>query len=776
MSEVTLDPDAVNVSEDGTLATTFRFESPIYLRPGVDYALVVMSNMTTYNLWISRLGEADVTTLATEDDRVLVTEQPLLGSLFKSQNAKVWTPSQYEDMKFVLHRADFVGAGNIQFYNPDLDPKVSAIRAGGVQGLPRTISVGIGTTVNQDGAADPLIIGNRITQENTDATGILQQFAGIATGDLFITNPGIGFTPSAAVRTFSGVALTSITGRGTDVTADITIQNGVAIGATIDDGGNNVIVGDVFAPISVGTQGLGVGMQLTVGVITATKALVISNVQGDFSTDPLDYLEYDSTAGTRLSINAGVGGSVVPTGTTVIEDGLHMKIFQRNHGMYASTNRVSLSKVKSSSTPTSLLVNYNRASTAAISIADTTGFDTFENVGVSNTNPGYVQIGEEIISYEGVTSGSGTAGTLIGIGRAVEGNAATYVTNSLVSKYEFNGVSLRRINKTHNLADVTKPDPIGIDSYHIKLDMGESGNGTNRTTSGGKFVPQTNYILDGVSSLPGARGSYNIPYSLIIPSVTSTAPEGSYVLASARTVSETSVNGDEISYVDQGFQDVQFNQKNYFETQRMVASAINQTTFLNELPGNKSFTMNLDMITYDRRISPMIDLNHSSVIFVSNRVDGPISNFATDPRVVGIPNDPNSMIYVTKNVTLENPATSLKVFLDGYVASSNDVRMFYALDQDVPAKEVVFEPFPGHNNINAYGNVINPAASDGTPDIPVLKSDKLTANPDINDFTEFKFTMDDLPPFKTFRLKLIGTSTNQTVVPQFRNLRAIALA
>ena len=774
MSEVTLEPDDVNVSEDGTVATSFRFESPIFLRPGADYALVVMSNMTTYNVWISRLGEADVTTLDSEQDRVLVTEQPLLGSLFKSQNAKVWTPSQYEDMKFVLHRADFVGAGNIQFYNPDLDKKVSAIRAGGVQGLPRQISVGIGTTVNQDGAANPLTVGNRVTQQNTNATGILQQFSGIATGEMFVTATGIGFTPSAAALTYTGVALTAITGRGTDVTADITIQNGVAIGATINAGGNNVLVGDVLSPVSVGTQGLGDGMQLTVGIITETQAMLLSNVQGDFSTNAADYLEYDSTAGTRLSINAGVGGSVVPSGTTVIQDGLHMKIFQRNHGMYASTNRVSLSRVKSSTAPTSLLVNYNRASTAAISIADTTGFATFENVGVSNTNPGYVQIGEEIISYEGITSGSGTAGTLIGIGRAVEGNAATHVTNSIVAKYEFNGVSLRRINTTHDLSDVTVPDPIGMDSYHIKLDM--SANGTNRTGTGGTFIPQTNHILDGTSSLPGARGSYNIPYSLIIPSVTSSTPEGSYVLASARTVSETSVNGEEISYVDQGFQDVQFNQKNYFESQRMVASAVNQTTFLTELPGNKSFTMNLDMITYDRRISPMIDLNHSSVVFVSNRVDGPIANFATDPRVVGIPNDPNSMIYVTKNITLENPATSLKVFIDGYVATSSDVRMFYALDQDVPAKEVVFEPFPGHNNINVYGNVINPAASDGTPDIPKKKNDKLTATPDINDFTEFKFTMDDLPPFKTFRLKLIGTATNQAVVPQFRNLRAIALA
>ena len=83
-----------------------------------------MASVTTYNLWISRLGEADVTTLATESGRVLVTEQPLVGFIVQVTKLHVvWTPSQYEDMKFVLHRCDFVGSGNIQFYNPDLDEK-----------------------------------------------------------------------------------------------------------------------------------------------------------------------------------------------------------------------------------------------------------------------------------------------------------------------------------------------------------------------------------------------------------------------------------------------------------------------------------------------------------------------------------------------------------------------------------------------------------------------------------------------------------------------------
>ena len=238
--EVTLDPDDVNVSEDGTVATEFRFESPVYLRPGAEYALVVMASVTTYNLWISRLSEADVTTLATESGRVLVTEQPLLGSLFKSQNSSVWTPSQYEDMKFVLTRADFVGSGNCQFYNPDLDDKLEAIAPGAILAESRKLSIGIGKTINQTGVANPLVVGNRVIQTNTGASGFVKQFSGIATGQLSVTTAGIGYTPSSGSFTFNGIGLTAVTGRGSDATVDLTVLDGVAIAATVRDGGKKL--------------------------------------------------------------------------------------------------------------------------------------------------------------------------------------------------------------------------------------------------------------------------------------------------------------------------------------------------------------------------------------------------------------------------------------------------------------------------------------------------------------------------------------------------------
>ena len=50
-----------------------------------------------------------------------------------------------------------------------------------------------------------------------------------------------------------------------------------------------------------------------------------------------------------------------------------------------------------------------------------------------------------------------------------------------------------------------------------------------------------------------------------------------------------------------------------------------------------------------------------------------------------------------------------------------------------------------------------------------FKSSELT-------FREYEFNMEDLPPFKYYRVKFVLTSTNQTYVPRVSNLRVITLA
>ena len=61
-----------------------------------------------------------------------------------------------------------------------------------------------------------------------------------------ITNPGIGYTPASGSTTFPGVNLVTISGSGSGAVANVSIENGVAIAATISgNGGVGYQVGDV---------------------------------------------------------------------------------------------------------------------------------------------------------------------------------------------------------------------------------------------------------------------------------------------------------------------------------------------------------------------------------------------------------------------------------------------------------------------------------------------------------------------------------------------------
>ena len=766
-SEIDVDPKDINLSLDGTVPTTVEFESPVYVAGLKEYSVVLLSDSLEYRVWISRLGEPDVTTLGSESGQKLVSSQPILGSLFKSQNASVWTPSQYEDLKFTVYRANFTGQGFVGFFNPTLPTSLSRISKDAISIDSRNISVGIGTTLQDT----ELEFGNTILQVGKTGRGTLVGYAGSATSTLTITNSGIGYTPSSGGYTFAGVALTSITGNGLNATADIYVEGGIAVGATINTGGKGYSVGDVLRPLTVGNTQLGRNMKLSVGEISGNNELVIDNVQGEFDT--LTQLSYINKAGITTVVNSGIGGNAIPVAPIRINsDGLHMQVFQRNHGMHTRINRVTLTDVASDVSPSTLTVSYTGTDTGLISVGNTNVFGQFEGVGVGTTNPGYAKIGKEIVSYTGVANN-----TLTGITRGIDNSQVTsHSVSDLVYKYELDGVSLRRINRTHNLGDVTKANPIGLDYYNVKIDMDDTDYGIDRsagTVFGSRYF-ETNAKAGGTN----AKGTYNLPFNLMIPKINTIEPKGTDVVIQARTISETSISGGEASYVDKGYTEVTNFRKNYFEDPRMIASQINENTYLTTQPGNKSFTAGINLFSSDNRLSPAIDLDNSSIVFVTNRVNAPITNYATDPRVNTTVDDPNNFTYVSKNVLLENPASGLKVYLDAYISRYNDVRVFYALDQDDSlADETVFVPFPGYGNFDVDGNLISQVDNDGSSDINIPKYDDfIVQSPGIDQFREYTFSNDNLPAFKSFRIKIIGTSTNQSIVPQFRNLRAIALA
>ena len=118
-----LNPNDVNINATtGNTATTFTFDSPVYLKEGIEYCLVVMTNSLNYKVWISGLGETDVS----GSNRIIST-QPHLGSLFKSQNNTTWSAVQSEDLKFTMRKCNFTsGSGTVTLQNDNIGDEVTA--------------------------------------------------------------------------------------------------------------------------------------------------------------------------------------------------------------------------------------------------------------------------------------------------------------------------------------------------------------------------------------------------------------------------------------------------------------------------------------------------------------------------------------------------------------------------------------------------------------------------------------------------------------------------
>jgi len=114
----TLEASEVNADASTPVATTFTFDSPVFLKNGTDYAFTIKpaADNPDYAVWVSELGGKDV--ISNE----LIYKQPATGVMLTSANDKTWTPHQKEDIKYKIHKAKFsTSVGSIQVTNDDVD-------------------------------------------------------------------------------------------------------------------------------------------------------------------------------------------------------------------------------------------------------------------------------------------------------------------------------------------------------------------------------------------------------------------------------------------------------------------------------------------------------------------------------------------------------------------------------------------------------------------------------------------------------------------------------
>jgi len=459
---------------------------------------------------------------------------------------------------------------------------------------------------------------------------------------------------------------------------------------------------------------------------------------------------FNSSGGICTLTNDVLPAATLRTDPVVITDASTViKIKHEDHHMYSNVNNVTIAKVASGLTTT---LSSGITSTAEqLTLTSGTNFGNTSGIYSNNTGAAggfwFIKIGDEVMKYNTISTNA-----VSGLQRAEEGTAAAHADDATVEFYQVYRVPLTEINKIH-----TAVANVGIDSYTITSTTTPDVGTSDVAQVGGKVITATeNALMDYFST--------NIA-TLELPDTK--------IAATALLTTGTSPSGSQSSYLntrnDESISPVDFALNDNYEFDRpyIIASGINET---NELSGRKSLELELSMSSTNSALSPIIDTGRMGVVTIANRVDNidssadvyPTTDFISSTQNEG---DNNAAIYLTKQVNLDQLATSLKVIVDVHRPSTSDVKVMFKLlkaDESTDFDDVAFEFFN----------------TDGSPDVTVAPSTTRSS------FSEQQYTAgikndgtgDELGEFAGFQIKIVMQGTNCAAPPRLKDLRVLALA
>ena len=768
-TEVVLNPSDINISSDASVPTTIRFPSPVFLPPDEEYAMIFLCPQSDkYEMWVSTMGQKSIKTTQLPDvQNVIVSKQYIGGSLFKSQNGTIWTPSQTQDLTFKLRKAKFVDSGNVRLYNTPIEPgnrNCQVLPTNPIRSLPRKLKVAITGSGSRTNSVFPL--GRKVSTgaagdlEDQSVIGIIEgQGAPISTEEVVVGGIGYSFSSTTAVPTVA------LTGSGSGCTVNVTVSSEVVTAVAINAAGTGYQVGDVLTVDNTSTKVTrGAGLKFAVTAINTTfDTLYLTDVQGEKFTNGETLVQYGATNDTRTVVtNVTVNSDSTQNGDLFA--GNVFEVTQYNHAHHGATNKVDIVNVK----PDTTIVPSTSALTAestTVSLANTSPFASFQGI---STDRGSALIEEEIVSY---VLGTGQLTLTRGVFNTT---ALPHPEGASIQTYEANGVSLAGINTIFTIpTNTTLVDAMNVDNYYLEVNRSALDPLNQRT--GNSLLCFTNERAMGGNTV---KISQNHQYSSFAPNINFITPgTTTEVNARMRSISGTSADGTEISFLDQGVQPTTLGETTFLPTPRLIASKINEDK-LTFFPKSKSLEVSVDMATADENLSPVLDIKNATFVYGRNKINNPVGleNYASDSRTNSIESDPHGSRFVTEMTHLTQPATSLKVLLSANRAPEADFRVFYRLiTADSTEVGTTFRPFPGYKNMkdldgDGFGDeVIDEANNDGRPDQFVAP------NAD-DEFSDYQFSVDELEQFSGFAIKIVMITTNESEAPRFRDFRAIALA
>tara|TARA_B100000900_G_scaffold55113_1_gene41012 strand:+ start:590 stop:5848 length:5259 start_codon:yes stop_codon:yes gene_type:complete len=282
-----------------------------------------------------------------------------------------------------------------------------------------------------------------------------------------------------------------------------------------------------------------------------------------------------------------------------------------------------------------------------------------------------------------------------------------------------NGITGSDIDGTYSISNVTH------DSYQFTA--GGSNNASATGAGGGSAVTATeNRHMDVM---------YPVIQNIQIP--------GTSIRFHVTTKTNKSINGSETAYGNISEFEILPNKNLSFPSPRVIASGVNETQ---NLGGAKSFQIRCVLSTSNEALSPVIDLNRTSVHTIQNIVssNGGAENVATGGAELAR--------YITKKVELNEEADSATVFL-------NVNR-------------------PAASNVDLYFRVLEGGGTGDLSDIAFTALAPVESIPvNENSFSEVRYDLTEAllanKSFGTIQFKIVLRSTSSSNVPKIKDFRAI---
>jgi hypothetical protein len=129
-------------------------------------------------------------------------------------------------------------------------------------------------------------------------------------------------------------------------------------------------------------------------------------------------------------------------------------------------------------------------------------------------------------------------------------------------------------------------------------------------------------------------------------------------------------------------------------------------------------------------------------------------------------NSSSASKYLTKEVTLETPATSLDCKITANLFDNKNMKILYKVRPDGSTEDF--------NNISwEYFN--GTGLSDN--DVNIIPSNLKSLSPSVEDlgsYLEYSYTANNLKPFTSFAIKVVFAGSNPALAPRLEDLRVIA--